>query len=229
MEAIRSMSRKSESAFTLVETLCVIAIVGALSGLSFPVFAAAWRSGRSAESMSNVRQQGLALLMYGASDDDRFPYATDDFSRTFSWLHGDEASQVAMMPLYSDVLLPLTGSQEAFRCPLDTGTETMENGGFAYVRRPTLFKAVGSSYLYSVSAGLHLSGSQPYLSRFPLIRSAAGHWDSTLPAMGVGETSPASDPAKAAGYRYSIAFGDGHAQTLSYQQWWDLGAPLPNP
>ena len=215
--------------FTLVETLCVIAILGALSALAFPAFAAARRSGRATESLSNVRQQGLALLMYCGEFDDRFPYATDDFSRTFPWLHDDDAGEVVKMPLYNDVLRPLVKDARAFRCPLDDGTEVMENGGFAYRRKPTLFQAVGSSYLYSVSAGMRLSGSQPYLSRFPMIRSAAGHWDSALGPMVAGESSPASDPAKAAGYHYAIAFGDGHARTLSYQAWWDLGAPTANP
>lgn len=211
--------------FTLLETLCVVAIVATLAALLFPVFASVRLGAKTTESMSNVRSVGIALLIYQGDHDDRFPWATDDFSRTFSWLHGADANLVKTLPLYSDVLRPYTKSREVFRSPVDTGTTLMENGGLPYLRQPSLYVATGSSYEYTVSAGLRLSGSMPGLSRFPLLRSGAGHWLCGCEEMPKGQFSPHADPEMTRAFRYSIAFGDGHAATLSYIQWYDLGAP----
>lgn len=51
-------------AFTLVELLIVLGIIAILAGLFFPVFSSARKSGRRASSTSNLRQCGMALLMY---------------------------------------------------------------------------------------------------------------------------------------------------------------------
>lgn len=58
--------------FTLTELLAVIAIIGLLAALLFPVFAAARRSARMTTCSSNLRQIGLALQMY-QSDWGRMP------------------------------------------------------------------------------------------------------------------------------------------------------------
>ncbi len=219
------VSNPWKKAFTLVETLCVVGIVAALAGLLFPVFAAARLRARSVSCLGNVRAVGLATLIYQGDHDDRFPWATDDFSRTFPWLHGADADLVKTLPLYSDVLRPYAKSREVFRSPVDSGTTLMENGGFPYLRQPSLYAATGSSYDYMVSAGLKMSGSTPGLSRLPLLKSAAGHWLCGCAEMPKGQGSPQADPEMARTFRYSIAFGDGHAETMSYTRWYGLGAP----
>lgn len=220
--------RRRRAGFSLVEILCVIGIIASLAGLLFPVYQRSRLAAKGKVCLSNVRSVGLSALMYCADFDDRFPYATDDLSKTFSFLHGDDAEEVRKMPLFSDVLLTYTGSRDVFRSPLDTGTSIMENGGSHYVRRPTLYQAVGSSFYYSVSAGMKLSGSSEFLSYFPIFQSAGGHWQCACAEMVHGETSPASDPYKAANYRYSISFGDGHAKTLSFMEWDELSRSGPD-
>lgn len=50
--------------FTLVELLVVVAIIATLAAVMFPVFSQARAAAKKAQAMSNVRQVGLAAIMY---------------------------------------------------------------------------------------------------------------------------------------------------------------------
>ncbi|HRZ58927.1 MAG TPA: DUF1559 domain-containing protein, partial [Candidatus Paceibacterota bacterium] len=60
------------AAFTLIELLVVIAIIAILAALLLPALTAAKQAGLSARCQGNLRQLGLALLMY-TEDYSRYP------------------------------------------------------------------------------------------------------------------------------------------------------------
>jgi prepilin-type N-terminal cleavage/methylation domain-containing protein len=60
-------------AFTLIELLVVIAIIAILAAILFPVFAQAKESAKAAADLSNIKQMGLANLMYATDYDDMMP------------------------------------------------------------------------------------------------------------------------------------------------------------
>ncbi|RYG24823.1 prepilin-type N-terminal cleavage/methylation domain-containing protein [bacterium] len=66
------MQRK---AFTLIELLVVIAIIAILAAILFPVFAQAKLAAKKTQALSNVKQSGLANIMYMGDNDDRFSFA----------------------------------------------------------------------------------------------------------------------------------------------------------
>lgn len=63
----------SARAFTLIELLVVIAVIAILAAILFPVFAQAREKARQASCMSNVKQLGTAMLMYGQDYEETFP------------------------------------------------------------------------------------------------------------------------------------------------------------
>jgi len=62
-----------KSAFTLIELLVVIAIIAILAAILFPVFATAREKARQASCSSNLRQIGIATLMYVQDYDETYP------------------------------------------------------------------------------------------------------------------------------------------------------------
>jgi prepilin-type N-terminal cleavage/methylation domain-containing protein len=63
---------KRRYAFTLIELLVVIAIIAILAAILFPVFAQAREQARKITCISNVKQIGLACLMYAQDYDEQF-------------------------------------------------------------------------------------------------------------------------------------------------------------
>src|SRR5579872_3193597 len=73
--------RRLKSGFTLIEMLVVIAIIAILTAILFPVFAQAREAARKTSCLSNMKQVGLATLLYVQDYDETFPmnlYFGDD-------------------------------------------------------------------------------------------------------------------------------------------------------
>jgi prepilin-type N-terminal cleavage/methylation domain-containing protein/prepilin-type processing-associated H-X9-DG protein len=66
-------SRTRRHGFTLIELLVVIAIIAILAAILFPVFAQARAKARAISDLSNLRQVGLALMMYAQDNDEALP------------------------------------------------------------------------------------------------------------------------------------------------------------
>src|SRR5207302_8529479 len=81
----RHSMRSPRRGFTLIELLVVIAIIAILAAILFPVFARAREAARKTTCLSNLKNIGLAALMYVQDYDEQFPYLMmDDRNNTDS-------------------------------------------------------------------------------------------------------------------------------------------------
>ncbi len=95
----------ARNAFTLIELLTVIAIIGILAAILIPVVSRVRESAKGSLCVSNLRQIGLAAHLYAGDHDDRLPPTRPGNVAAL------EASTRDAFHLYLD------GGYEVFYCP----------------------------------------------------------------------------------------------------------------
>jgi prepilin-type N-terminal cleavage/methylation domain-containing protein/prepilin-type processing-associated H-X9-DG protein len=100
--------------FTLIELLVVIAIIAILAAILFPVFARAREKARQTACLSNVKQLGLAYMMYLSDYDEVFPPHVTERTAT----PGTPDTAEARAPFsYKTKLAPYVKNDQVFKCP----------------------------------------------------------------------------------------------------------------
>lgn len=89
----------SRRGFTLIEMLVVVAIISFLAAILFPVFARARENARRASCLSNLKQLGLAMVMYTQDYDETYPYS---YRYPSYWVN---------------TIIPYVKNKQVFRCP----------------------------------------------------------------------------------------------------------------
>jgi prepilin-type N-terminal cleavage/methylation domain-containing protein/prepilin-type processing-associated H-X9-DG protein len=149
-------------AFTLVELLAVIAIIGILAAILFAVFGSITRAKNSTVCLSNLRQIGNASLLYCADHRGDFPRAVSFPPTTVT------NSAPWNVLLYSYFGLPAdVANSPIFKCPADPRDyATAQNGTTRYARSyafngTPLFSDTGTGLMGLVQTTA-LSGTKIY-------------------------------------------------------------------
>lgn len=105
-------THRSAVAFTLIELLVVIAIIAILAAILFPVFAQARERARATVCLSNLKQIGLATMMYVEDYDETY------FTQPFPGCYTNPSTGVTSYYLYyPSMLQPYVKNTQLFKEP----------------------------------------------------------------------------------------------------------------
>ena len=137
-------------AFTLIELLVVIAIIAILAAILFPVFAQAKEAAKKTVCLSNLKQVGLAAIMYGGDNDDVcFPwsYGYTDADGTYVTRYWFANMPSGKKPDFNNGFLgPYTKNGPIVDCPDAQGLQSIESKPVAYGANWFLFLDFNTGY-----------------------------------------------------------------------------------
>ncbi|HIE50716.1 MAG TPA: DUF1559 domain-containing protein [Armatimonadetes bacterium] len=189
--------------FTLIELLVVIAIIAILAAILFPVFARAREKARMSSCTSNLRQLGMACLMYAQDYDEMLPVGYSGGN----WCAVGASWRQRVVPYVKNTQIFVCPSRSdgVVRCPAGSPIPRLGTYGI-------------NSYIGEVgSVGLTLAGLQQPAETFLLGENNDGDWVVEPPQ---GVCSDAIWPSPGWVYFRHFegavwAYCDGHAKWLS--------------
>lgn len=195
--------------FTLLEILIVIAIIGLLAAILFPVFASVREGARRGACLSNLRQLGQAITMY-TGDHDYYPHAVDVADRYAPQMWQNQAVadgfDLQAIPLLHEVLDSYVKNPLVWRCPSDTGFEAPDGIPWQLEgekTEPTCYIKYKSSYFYRTELMFRRLSEDPLSNptKVNVLFDAYGSWH--VPRLSLRRDK-----------RYNVLFADGHVKNI---------------
>jgi prepilin-type N-terminal cleavage/methylation domain-containing protein len=150
----------ASTAFTLIEPLVVIAIVAILASLLLPVLSKAKAKTQGIQCLSNLKQLGLAWVLYADAHNDQAPPNANDTTDTrLSWVAGwltldggnnaghpgpNNPDNTNQLFLRNSLLAPYgADALGIWKCPADKSQSTISGKRYPHVRSVSMNNWVG--------------------------------------------------------------------------------------
>lgn len=215
---------RATAGFTLIELLVVIGTIAVLAAVLFPVFGSVRERTRQTTCASNLKQIGVAMALYSQDSDGLYGCGVDPLDKkTGLWaLDPVEKQTIQAMPYLQDTLAPYLHATALWRCPSDSGFDSLQEWGdpvtgaaARLAAHPSAYETFNTSYKYNTLFALHhkqfaASGYVKEQEVSPagvvMLSDLTGSWH------GHGDIDA---------YFYMALFGDGHVKRLDNNQWAD--------
>jgi prepilin-type N-terminal cleavage/methylation domain-containing protein/prepilin-type processing-associated H-X9-DG protein len=233
-------------AFTLVELLVVIAVLGILAALLLPALSLVKRKAGQSMCLNNQKQLGMGVLMYLDEHNATFPgwasqHAGFNSSDWIYWRTNLAYPQVEKSPIASTLA---NVTRKLFRCPLDLDdSQRLQEASSDPVSGPYLYSYSMTSYNLDgeLNPGMTTicKGNRFYPFRQPSIQmpaskimlaeevaSACQDNPTRAKVINDGRWSPAENDPLTARHegKAVVSFADGHAQAVP----WEFGSDTNN-
>jgi prepilin-type N-terminal cleavage/methylation domain-containing protein/prepilin-type processing-associated H-X9-DG protein len=143
-------------AFTLIELLVVIAIIAILAAILFPVFAQAKSAAKKTQSLSNMKNVALGLMMYTNDTDDKLPAL-----QIYTQRPGDAPGTCNLQTKWQDAIDPYIkngrGNTGSGTTNANAGSGNYDDGIY---KSPGGAKQSGSNY--AVQQDVFMDGGAPW-------------------------------------------------------------------
>lgn len=231
----QNMTKRRSAAFTLVEFLVVLAIIGLLAALLLSIFATSREKSRQTSCQANQKQILLAVSMYVQDSDGLFPktYYHNSSNQIVTWY---------------EALLSYTKSQQVFQCPTDNGTSIGGNWNPApkfrssYAASNDLLWGEGLEYAPSASlsrvektsttvflsdAGTQTDFEAPFVTSSSPLKDGCWLLWLSMNSTGSSDGSTCGPSLRHSGFS-NVGFVDGHVKAMKVEQWFFDGSSWTN-
>jgi prepilin-type N-terminal cleavage/methylation domain-containing protein/prepilin-type processing-associated H-X9-DG protein len=197
--------RTSRLGFTLIELLVVIAIIAILAAILFPVFARARAKAGQTACLSNMKQIGLAMLMYASDYDQFLPPWMDTADASSQPSDHDGTTSPIPYTSWDTAIGPYTKNAQILICSFDPLTGTQGTSAQRSYAEPRYVSGVSMTIIPSPSSTILLAEKGAYLP---------GAWDDAamenFNQMGASKNYPAINMPHNGGKNFALV--DGHAK-----------------